>query len=43
MCIADVGCGTGATSRILADFGLDVVGVDLSPNMITRRDVSTLT
>jgi SAM-dependent methyltransferase len=34
--VADVGCGTGATSRIFADFGLDVVGVDLSPNMIAE-------
>jgi SAM-dependent methyltransferase len=34
--IADVGCGTGATSRILADFGLDVLGIDLSPNMIAE-------
>ena len=32
--IADVGCGTGATSRMLADIGMDVVGIDLSPNMI---------
>jgi SAM-dependent methyltransferase len=34
--IADVGCGTGAASRILADLGLDVLGVDLSPNMIAE-------
>jgi len=34
--IADVGCGTGATSRMFADFGLDVVGIDLSPNMIAE-------
>jgi SAM-dependent methyltransferase len=34
--IADVGCGTGATSRMLADFGHDVVGIDLSPNMIAE-------
>ena len=32
--IADVGCGTGATSRMLSDIGMDVVGIDLSPNMI---------
>jgi len=37
--IADVGCGTGATSRMLADCGPKIVGIDLSPNMIaeTRR------
>ncbi|HKP43557.1 class I SAM-dependent methyltransferase [Mycobacterium sp.] len=34
--IADVGCGTGATSRMLADCGPKVVGIDLSPNMITE-------
>jgi SAM-dependent methyltransferase len=34
--IADVGCGTGATSRVFADRGLDVVGIDLSPNMIAE-------
>jgi len=34
--IADVGCGTGATSRMLADFGLNVLGIDLSPKMIAE-------
>jgi ubiquinone/menaquinone biosynthesis C-methylase UbiE len=34
--VADVGCGTGATSRVLADLGLDVMGIDLSPNMIAE-------
>jgi SAM-dependent methyltransferase len=34
--VADVGCGTGATSRMLADLGLDVLGIDLSPNMIAE-------
>lgn len=34
--VADVGCGTGATSRMLADFGLDVLGIDLSPNMVAE-------
>jgi SAM-dependent methyltransferase len=33
---ADIGCGTGATSRMLADVGLEVVGIDLSPNMIAE-------
>nr|WP_225951558.1 class I SAM-dependent methyltransferase [Mycobacterium sp. OAS707] len=32
--IADVGCGTGATSRMLSESGMNVVGIDLSPNMI---------
>lgn len=34
--VADVGCGTGATTRVLADHGLDPVGIDLSPNMIAE-------
>jgi SAM-dependent methyltransferase len=34
--VADVGCGTGATSRLLADLGLDVLGIDLSPNMLAE-------
>ncbi|MCV7280081.1 class I SAM-dependent methyltransferase [Mycolicibacterium flavescens] len=34
--VVDLGCGTGATSRILADYGVDVVGIDLSPNMIAE-------
>lgn len=34
--IADIGCGTGATSRIFADRGLDVTGIDLSANMIAE-------
>jgi SAM-dependent methyltransferase len=32
--VVDVGCGTGATTAMLHDFDLDVVGIDLSPNMI---------
>ncbi|MCT7660955.1 class I SAM-dependent methyltransferase [Mycobacterium deserti] len=34
--IADIGCGTGAATRILADRGLNVVGIDLSANMIAE-------
>jgi SAM-dependent methyltransferase len=34
--VADVGCGTGAASRLLTDLELDVVGIDLSPNMIAE-------
>jgi SAM-dependent methyltransferase len=34
--LADVGCGTGATTAMFAEFGLDVVGIDLSPNMIAE-------
>lgn len=32
--VADVGCGTGATTAILHDLGADSFGIDLSPNMI---------
>ena len=39
--VADVGCGTGATSRMLADLGLDVLGIDLSPNMIAEARSAT--
>jgi len=34
--VADIGCGTGATSRMFADLGLDVTGIDLSPKMIAE-------
>lgn len=34
--VADIGCGTGATTAMLHDFGLDVLGIDLSPNMIAE-------
>jgi ubiquinone/menaquinone biosynthesis C-methylase UbiE len=34
--VADVGCGTGATTRILRDLGLAPTGIDLSPNMIDQ-------
>jgi SAM-dependent methyltransferase len=32
--VADIGCGSGRVTRLLADLGLDVFGVDLSPGMI---------
>jgi SAM-dependent methyltransferase len=34
--VADVGCGTGRVTAVLATLGLDPVGVDLSPAMIDR-------
>lgn len=33
--VGDVGCGPGHVTRHLADLGLDIVGVDPSPGMIT--------
>jgi len=33
--IADVGCGPGHVTRYLAELHTDVLGVDLSPAMIT--------
>jgi SAM-dependent methyltransferase len=32
--VVDVGCGSGRVTRYLADLGLDVSGIDLSPEMI---------
>lgn len=32
--VADVGCGPGQTTRLLADAGAEVTGVDLSPAMV---------
>ncbi|KQY04334.1 methyltransferase [Mycobacterium sp. Root135] len=34
--VADVGCGTGVTTRILASLGVEPTGIDLSPNMIAE-------
>lgn len=34
--LTDIGCGTGATTAMFARFGLDVLGIDLSPNMIAE-------
>ena len=34
--VADVGCGTGVTTRILADLDVEPTGIDLSPNMIAE-------
>ncbi len=33
--VADLGCGTGAMTRRLADAGYTLLGVDLSPDMLT--------
>lgn len=34
--IADLGCGTGTLSLLLAEAGYDVTGVDFSPGMLQR-------
>ena len=34
--ILDFGCGTGALSKVLARMGHEVLGIDLSPEMIAR-------
>jgi SAM-dependent methyltransferase len=42
--VADVGCGTGYVTGYLHDAGVDVFGIDLSPEMIAiaRRDFPAL-
>ncbi len=34
--VADVGCGTGTLSVLLAEAGYDVTAIDLSPEMVAR-------
>lgn len=34
--VLDVGCGAGFFEMVLSDFGLDVTGVDLTPEMIEK-------
>jgi ubiquinone/menaquinone biosynthesis C-methylase UbiE len=34
--VVDLGCGTGSLSVLLAESGLDVIGVDLSPAMVAQ-------
>jgi SAM-dependent methyltransferase len=34
--VADLGCGTGTVSVLLAEHGYEVTGIDLSPRMIDR-------
>ncbi|MDT5077833.1 MAG: hypothetical protein QOJ80_2470 [Mycobacterium sp.] len=36
LAVADVGCGTGATTAILHQLGTSPTGIDLSPNMIAE-------
>jgi SAM-dependent methyltransferase len=38
--VLDAGCGTGRVSRILRSLGHDVVGIDLSAEMLARDDAS---
>ncbi|MFF7197912.1 class I SAM-dependent DNA methyltransferase [Streptomyces sp. NPDC088197] len=42
--VADIGCGPGRITGYLAELGLDVFGVDLSPEMVAvaRRDLPRL-
>jgi 2-polyprenyl-3-methyl-5-hydroxy-6-metoxy-1,4-benzoquinol methylase len=36
--ILDMGCGTGSVSLLMADLGLSVTGLDLSPAMLTLAE-----
>ena len=36
--ILDIGCGTGSLSLVLAEFGHEVTGIDLSPEMIALAE-----
>lgn len=33
--VADIGCGPGQVARFLSDLGLDLLGFDISPEMVT--------
>ncbi len=37
--VADIGCGTGATTALLQGFGVQPFGLDLSPNMIQQARI----
>jgi SAM-dependent methyltransferase len=37
----DVACGTGLSTRALAELGIDVVGVDVAPAMVARARADT--
>jgi 2-polyprenyl-3-methyl-5-hydroxy-6-metoxy-1,4-benzoquinol methylase len=36
--VADLGCGTGTLSVLLAEEGYSVSGIDLSPEMVARAE-----
>lgn len=33
--VLDIGCGTGGITRVLADRGFDMIGLDISPDMLS--------
>jgi SAM-dependent methyltransferase len=39
--VADLACGTGSLTALVAGLGHHVVGVDLAPNMLTRATAKT--
>ena len=41
--VLDLGCGTGTLTRILANFGFDMIGVDGSEEMLAcAREIASL-
>jgi 2-polyprenyl-3-methyl-5-hydroxy-6-metoxy-1,4-benzoquinol methylase len=36
--LLDAGCGIGHISKYLADYGFRIVGIDISPNMISKAE-----
>ncbi|MGZ4804166.1 MAG: class I SAM-dependent methyltransferase, partial [Acidimicrobiia bacterium] len=38
--VTDLGCGSGILARVMTDLGYDVLGVDISPDMLALAEVN---